>query len=146
MSHDIADYIWNGENLRRYREKLERGCPPEEEALWGMSCMLFYVDPPGTLAQCEDLVELVVSYARSGRLSDRLVSEVLLGRGRPIFRVDCMAETAPLSGEFRPVRFDLIEKAVKNRDCALLKRLLPYIDLSAFEEFREEIAALTASD
>ena len=134
---DLSQFIWNEENLMAYRQSLAENLLKPND--W--SHKLFYVDPEGTLLQNELLIGLVVNYI-CGNVKEETLLELLLSHGKPVFRVKCMSETAPRSGEFVPMVFDLIEQIVKKKDSPLLKKLYHYIDLSQYKNFAEEIVAL----
>ena len=136
----ISQCTWNEENLERYRCSLNtdaRQSPPYA------CCKFFYIDPKGTLMQNELLVSVVINYI-GGNVRESTLLNALLSHGSPIFRTNCMQETAPESGKFIPVSFDLIQEIIKKEDAPLLKKLYPYIDLSEYEPFADQIAALMA--
>jgi len=134
---DLSQYIWTEENLKAYRKSLTDN--PTKLNDW--SHKLFYIEPQGTLLQNELLIGLVVNYMSCNVKEDTLL-KLLLSHGKPVFRVKCMSETAPRSGEFVPVVFDLVEQIIKKKDRHLLKILYRYIDLSQYKDIAEDISIL----
>ena len=127
----IIPYIWNEENLRRYRESLK------EQKETPMSHYLFYIDPKGSLMQHQMLLALSVNYAFRNVQEDVLVKELL--REEPVlWKMEFMSETEPGSGEFRRGTCDLLEKILQRKDVSLLRRLYHVIP----PERREEVDAL----
>ena len=109
-------YIWNEENLRRYRASLRE---PGEPAI---THQLFYIDPKGSLLQHEMLLALTVNYVFRNVEEDVLVNSLL--REKPVlWDMEFMSETEPGSGEFQRCRCDLLEKILQRKDVSLLRRL-----------------------
>lgn len=102
------------------------------------SCRLFYVNPRGTLAQNNYLIDMLIAYRKSGRLPPKALDAVLSYR-TPILRTVCQAETAPGSGIFTRQTADLVDIAIQSQDAALLKQLSPWIDFSQYPESYADI-------
>ena len=138
---DLLQHIWTEENLEKYRISLRDNAQLQDASSRHASRKLFFISPKGTLLQNDLLVELVVNYINQN-VKESTLLELLLSHGTPVFRANCMSETAPRSGEFVPRSFDLIEQIVKRKDALLLKKLYQYIDLSEYEDYAKEIDAL----
>ena len=138
---DISQVTWNDENLQTYRNELQEKAPQEKDRLWELGHKLFYVNPVGTYRQNEELVGLVVNYTMNNVKEDVLLQR-LFAYEHPIFRVYCMAEVRPRTGEFRPIKYDLVEQIIKRKDASLLRKLYDYINLSDYAEYSLEINEL----
>ena len=118
---EITPYLWNQENLERYRQSLKHQEKPP------MSRKIFYVEPRGTLAQQDMLLALAVNYQFGNVREDDLV-KILLSFETPLTRMDFMSETEPGSGAFQPVTCDLLEKIIRRQDVGLLRRIYQAIE------------------
>ena len=88
-----------------------------------------------------DVLAFVINYARENVKRDYL-AETILSWEKPFFWVEGMSETQPGSGEFSPVRFDLIKYILEKKDAQLLRKFYDKIDLDACPQHREGIEAL----
>lgn len=138
---DISQVTWNGENLQKYRDEIKEKAPPEKDRLWELGHKLFFVNPVGTYRQNRDLVGLVVNYMMYN-VKEEILLQHIFAYEHPIFRADCMSEVRPRTGEFRPIKYDLIEQIIKRKDASLLRKLYDYINLSDYTEYAIELNAL----
>ena len=135
---DILTYAWNDENLKRYLNELKQSTLRANDRPWEPGCKLFYINPVGSLRQNEDLIGLVTNYMMHNVKEEVLLRQIF-SHGHPIFRTNCMAEVRPGTGEFRPIRYDLVEEIIKRKDSSLLKKLYDHINLSDYADYAEEI-------
>lgn len=125
----MDDYLWSEKNLQKYRGELSGekadGKPHRE-----VGHKLFFIPPvSGTVYQNLDLIELVTCY-KSGNVSEKVLLKMAFEL--PSLQIEIMSETAPRSGEFEYRKYDLLEAIIEKRDGALLRKLLPIIDLTKY--------------
>ena len=135
----MNDHLWSEENLQKYKEEIS-GKNAEGKPIWEIGHKLFFVSPVvGTVYENRDLIELVTCY-KAGNVSE----EVLLSMAfkLPSLHVGIMSETAPYSGEFEYRKYDLVEAIIEKRDGALLRKILPVVDLTKYGDYSSTIDEL----
>ena len=135
----MDDYLWSEENLQKYKVEIS-GKSAEGKPIWKIGHKLFFISPVvGTVYENRDLIELVTCY-KAGNVSEEVLLKMAFKL--PSLRLECMAETAPHSGEFEYRKYDLVEAIIEKRDGALLQKLLPIIDLTKYCDLSSTIDEL----
>ena len=142
---DITRYIWNEENLNKYRDELikrdlTKAKYPWEPDLWAATRKLFFINPIGSLEQNMETISIVINYMRY--IPEDTLLKLLLTYDPPLLSVEFMSETEPRSCQFQHRKLDLLEQIIKKGDAGLLRKLYQYIDLSSYHEYADEIEAL----
>ena len=119
--YPMEPYIWNEENLARYRASLQ-----EQEEV-PMTHMLFYIDPKSSLQQHNMLLSLCINYRLNNVTEDVLVN-CLLAEQPLLLKMDFMSETEPGSGEFHRGTCDLLKHLVERKDVSVLRRIYHAMD------------------
>lgn len=134
---NILDYIWNKENLNKYRKELVAQQGPEAP----FEHKIFFIEPSGTYRQSMDLIQIVTAYIL-GNVREEIILETIFSQEPPVFRVDCMYEIRTGSGKFEYLCFDLIQEIIEQEDIPFLEDLYPLIDPSDYSDYAEKINEL----
>ena len=89
------------------------------------SCRTFFVNPTGDMRQNDYLVDVVVNYLATGRISSATLEHVI-SYEKPVLKTHLKVETEPGSCQFVDRTFDLVQEARKQGDLPLLEKLLRY--------------------
>lgn len=89
------------------------------------SCRTFFVNPTGDMRQNDYLVDVVVNYQATGRISSEALEHVL-SYEKVVLKTHLKVETEPGSCQFVDRSFDLVQEARKQGDLSLLEKLLRY--------------------
>ena len=124
------DFHWCDENLKKYREELQR----QERKSEGRK--LFYLASIGSVQKNDRLIAAVVRVKCGHPLREEEIFQILED-SPPLLRVEVMEETEAGSGWFQERTFDLVLAAMERGAKDLLERLMPHIDFNRYS--REDV-------